>query len=36
MYYKNGDREMGDYLKDEKVGTHIILHSNGKITGKKY
>jgi len=36
MYYKNGDREMGNYLNDKKVGTHMILYNDGKSEVKDY
>ena len=36
MYYANGDREMGDYLNDKKLGKHIIFHENGEIESKTY
>ena len=29
MYYKNGDREMGDYLNGKKIGKHATLTING-------
>ena len=29
FYFSNGDREMGDYLNDKKVGKHLIQYSNG-------
>ena len=35
-YYKSGNREMGDYLNDQKVGKHVTLTIIGKITDKKY
>jgi hypothetical protein len=35
-YYNNGDREIGDYLKDKKIGKHVILHKNGKVSEKIY
>ena len=25
MYYINGDREMGNYSNDEKIGKHVTL-----------
>ena len=36
MYYRNGDREMGDYLKDKKIGIHVKISSKGKISYKNY
>ena len=36
MYYANGDREMGNYLNDKKVGKHIKLTATGKITNFTY
>ena len=36
FYYKNGDREMGNYLNDKKIGKHATLHVNGNITLNKY
>ena len=36
MYYRNGDREMGNYLNDKKVGTHAKLQYNGVVTSKLY
>ena len=35
-YYNNGDREMGNYLNDKRVGKHITLHFNGKVTINNY
>ena len=34
MYYSNGDREMGDYLNDNKIGKHVILTKDKKIKEK--
>ena len=31
-YYKNGDREMGNFLNDKKIGMHAFLYYSGKIT----
>ena len=31
MYYNNGDREMGDYKDDKKIGKHVTLTKNGEI-----
>ena len=36
MYWKDVNRELGDYSNDKKVGTHVILHPNGKTTIKEY
>ena len=36
IYVNNGDREMGDFLNNEKVGKHVILHSNGKISTQNW
>ena len=36
MYYRNGDREMGNYLNDKKVGTHAKLQYNGVVTSELY
>ena len=27
---------MGDYLKDEKIGKHLILTKNGEVKTKNY
>ena len=35
-YYNNGDREIGDYLNDKKIGKHTIIHHNGKVSSKSY
>ena len=31
IYYANGERYMGDYSNDKKVGKHVILDNNGNI-----
>ena len=36
FYYNNGDREMGDYFDDKRVGIHAKLNINGKVTQQKY
>ena len=36
LYYKTGDREFGNYLKDKKIGNHAILQHNGKVKSIKY
>ena len=36
MYYTNGNREMGDYLNDKKIGKHITLTNNGEILTNIY
>ena len=33
---ENGDREIGDYLNGNKIGKHITLKKNGKISKNKY
>ena len=35
-YYNNGDREMGNYLNDCKVGKHVTLRNNGNIDAQIY
>ena len=35
-YYNNGDREMGNYLNDKKVGKHVKLHLNGDVTSELF
>ena len=36
MYYSNGDRDMGDYLNDQKVGKHVLLTKIGIVEQKYY
>ena len=36
MYYSNGDREMGDYSNDEKIGKRVMLTKNGNIKENYY
>ena len=36
MYKNNGDRKMGDYSNDKKVGKHVILTKNGEVKTKNY
>jgi len=36
MYYNNGDREMGDYSKDKKIGKHVTLTVNGETKTNYY
>ena len=36
MYWKDGDREMGDYSKDIRIGKHAILTRNGNVHEKYY
>ena len=36
FYFNNGNREMGDYLNDKKVGKHAKLHANGNVTANNY
>ena len=31
MYYINGDREMGNYSNDEKIGKHVKLTKDGEV-----
>ena len=35
-YFNNGDREMGDYLNDNKIGKHVKLLYNGIVESCKY
>ena len=35
-YYNNGNREMGDWKDDKKVGKHVILSENGEIKTEEY
>ena len=35
-YYKNRDREMGNYSEGKKVGIHALLLANGEVLQKKY
>ena len=35
-YFKNGDKQVGNYLKGNLIGEHIIYHANGEITSKNY
>ena len=35
-YYKNGDREMGDYLNDKEIGKHVTLTINGEVKTNIY
>ena len=35
-YYNNGDREMGDYLNDDKIGIHAKLNINGVVIQQQY
>ena len=35
-YFQNGNREMGDYLDDKKIGIHIYLYSNGEVIENIY
>ena len=36
IYFANGDREMGNYLNDKKVGKHVKLTAKGKVTSSVY
>ena len=36
MYYNNGDRRMGDYFNNIKIGKHITLTKDGQVEIKKY
>ena len=36
MYYANGDREMGNYKDDKKIGKHVKLTANGKVITNEY
>ena len=36
MYYSNGDREMGDYSNDKRIGKHVLLTSHKIIIEKYY
>ena len=36
MYYSTGSREMGDYLKDKKIGKHVKLLLNGNVETYNY
>ena len=36
FYYNNGDREMGDYLKGNKIGKHVMMLADGNISSKNY
>ena len=37
IFYSNeGDMEIGDYFKDNKVGKYIIIYANGNISSNKY
>ena len=36
FYYNNGDREMGDYLNNNRIGMHVILSTNGEIASNFY
>ena len=35
-YFKNGDREMGDWKDDKDIGKHVKLCKNGEIKTKNY
>ena len=35
-YYNNGDREMGDYLNNNRIGRHAKLHANGELSSNLY
>ena len=36
MYYSNGDRMMGNYQDDEKIGKHIVLTFDGNVEEEEY
>ena len=36
IYFKNNDRQMGDFQNGKPVGKHAKLHFNGEITSKIY
>ena len=36
FYYNNGDREMGDYHNDNRIGKHVRLTRNGKVKTYNY
>ena len=36
MYYINGDREMGNYSNDEKIGKHVTLDVDKNIEENFY
>ena len=35
-YFYNGDRRMGDYYDDKKIGKHVTLTSNGNVETEIY
>jgi len=36
MYYKSGDRKMGDYHSGNPIGKHVTLTRNGEIKINNY
>ena len=36
FYYNNGDREMGNYFQDQRIGQHVSLRFNGMVTFQFY
>ena len=36
MYYKNGNREMGDYSNGKNVGKHVVLTLYGDTHSNNY
>ena len=32
FYFSNGDRRMGDFLNNKKIGKHVTLTKNGEVT----
>ena len=36
FYYNNGDREMGDYYNNKKMGKHVMLTKIGEVKINDY
>ena len=36
MYYKNGNREMGDYSDGKSIGKHVVLTQYGDTHTNNY
>ena len=36
MYFNNGDRAMGDYYNDNRIGKHVTLTKNGEVKTNNY
>ena len=36
LYYKNGDKKMGEYKNDKPIGNHVMISKNGKTKNINY